>query len=366
MKTIFKAVVGSQAYGTAVEGSDTDYKSVHLLPLKDVLTFRYRDQFSENKDDTSYEVKRFLELVKTGNPTMLELLFAPEDTIIQTSEIWELIRKHRHKFLTKKCRHTFGGYAFEQIKKARGLNKKMNWEKERITRKTVHDFCYVGLEGKTYSLKQYMKDNNLIEKHIGLVGLSHMADCYGIYYDNVAEYSEGKNITIPRGEQMQVLGFKGVASDNSNSLRTSSVPKYIAAEPGVLYFNKSEYMKHCADYKSYETWLKERNTQRYVDSQAHGQKIDGKNLLHTVRLLETAKDIVNTKELVVRRPNAQDLIKIRKGEVNLEELLDKASNDIEEINKLFEESDLPYGVEEEFINDLLYEIRQIQIKQELT
>src|SRR5690606_11683823 len=132
-------------------------------------------------------------------------------------------------------------------------------------------------------------------------------------YDNVAEYSEGKNITIPRGEQMQVLGFKGVASDNSNSLRTSSVPKYIKAEPGVLYFNKSEYMKHCADYKSYETWLKERNTQRYVDSQAHGQKIDGKNLLHTVRLLETAKDIVNTKELVVRRPNAQDLIKIKIG-----------------------------------------------------
>src|SRR5690606_35422016 len=220
MRTIFKAIVGSQAYGTAVEGSDIDYKSVHLLPLSDVLTFRYRDQFSNNKDDTSYEVKRFLELVKTGNPTMLELLFAPEDTIIQTSEIWELIRKHRYKFLTKKCRHTFGGYAFEQIKKAKGLNKKMNWEKERITRKTVHDFCYVDLESKTYSLKQYMKDNNLIEKHIGLVGLSHMADCYGIYYDNVAEYSEGKNITIPRGEQMQVLGFKGVASDNSNSLRT--------------------------------------------------------------------------------------------------------------------------------------------------
>lgn len=362
METIFKCIVGSQAYGTAVEGSDIDYKSVHLLPLSDILTFNYRDQFSVNKDDTSYEVKRFLELVQTANPTMLELLFAPEDTIITKTREWDIISQHKEKFLTTKCRHTFGGYAYEQIKKAKGLDKKMNWESSRIERKQVEDFCYVGHLGKSFPLKTYLKDNELNSKYVGLVKLDHMADSYAIYYDNVAEYAETKYVTIPRGEQFQKLGFKGISSDNGNSLLLSNVPKYVQPEPGTLYFNKSEYSKHCAEYKSYQTWLKERNEQRYVDSQAHGQKIDGKNLLHCIRLIQTALDIAKYGELKVRRENADELIKIRKGEVNLEDVLNKAESQIEEMKLAFDNSSLPHGVENKLVNNILLEIRESQIR----
>lgn len=362
MKTIFKAIVGSQAYGTAVEGSDIDYKSVHLQPLSEILTFKYRDQFSINKDDISYEVKRFLELVKTANPTMLELLFAPKDTIITSTEEWDIIQKHKYAFLTTKCKHTFGGYAFEQIRKAKGLDKKMNWEASKITRKEVTDFCHVSLQGKTYPLKNYAKIKELNLKYFGLVKLDHMADCYAIYYDHVAEYAETKNVTIPRGEKFTILGFKGVASENGNSLLLSNVPKYVDPEEGTLYFNKSEYSKHCAEYKSYQTWLKERNEQRYIDSQTHGQKIDGKNLLHCVRLIETGLDIAKYGELLVRRDNAEDLIKIRRGEINLQELLDSANDKIEEMKNTFENCNLPKEVDDELVNQILLEIRELQIK----
>ena len=42
--------------------------------------------FNVTKDDVAYELRRFLELVSTGNPNVLELLFLPEKCIIDSSK----------------------------------------------------------------------------------------------------------------------------------------------------------------------------------------------------------------------------------------------------------------------------------------
>lgn len=42
---IFRTVVGSRAYGTNIETSDTDYKGVYLQDNNDILGFDYRPQF---------------------------------------------------------------------------------------------------------------------------------------------------------------------------------------------------------------------------------------------------------------------------------------------------------------------------------
>lgn len=39
MRTIFKAIVGSQAYGTNIPTSDTDYKGVYMQSEDDLLGF---------------------------------------------------------------------------------------------------------------------------------------------------------------------------------------------------------------------------------------------------------------------------------------------------------------------------------------
>ena len=116
-KIIFKAIVGSRAYGTNIETSDTDFKGIYIQPNEDHLCFRYKEQVGAGKDETYYEVKRFLQLAKSANPTILEMLFMDEDSIVVNSIEFDLIRSHRHKFLTKKCAMSFGGYAVAQIKK---------------------------------------------------------------------------------------------------------------------------------------------------------------------------------------------------------------------------------------------------------
>jgi WD40 repeat protein len=74
--------------------------------------------------------------------------------------------------------------------------------------------------------------------------------------------------------------------------------------------------------------------------------------------LEMAKEIAEGKGILVRRENAEELLAIRRGEVDLQSLIDRAENDIVEIDRLFKESDLPESVDLGFINDLLVSVRK--------
>lgn len=342
MKTIFTAIVGSQAYGTATPTSDIDKKGIYCHDLSELMGFNYKEQIEYSKDYIEYEIKRFLELAKSANPTILELLFSPEDCIEITTPAFELLKENRNKFLTRQCGNSFGGYAIAQIKKARGLDKKMNYEKNRIERKTPLDFCYIYDGMVIKPLLEYLSTTAMIQNRCGLSQIDHMKDCYLLYYDFRNKHN----------------GFKGIASEDSNELRLSSIPKDMPSEC-LLYYNKDGYSMHCRDYREYYNWLKERNTQRYIDSVTHGQKIDGKNLLHCRRLIDMALEIATEGTINVKRPNAKELLKIRRGEVSLQELLEKSEEDIKIIDELFSKSSLPKEINEEWLNNLLINIREI-------
>ena len=336
---IFKVLVGSHAYGTDIATSDTDYKGVYRQSFDELLGFGYREQIDVSKDETYYEARRFLQLLQVGNPTMLELLYTPADCVLVKEPAFELILQQRERFLTKKCLQSFGGYALAQIRKAKGLDKKMNWEKARVTRKTPLDFVYAYENGKTLPVEKWLNQKGLQQAQCGLVALDHFRDGYALYYD---EHSN--------------LGFKGIVLDDSNALRVSSVPKGMQPLTIVCY-NKDGYSKHCKDFKEYTDWLAARNTDRYVDVKGHGQQIDGKNLLHCRRLLDMAIEIATEKTIHVRRPNADYLLQIRRGEVPLNDIIEAAERDIDRLNELFAASDLPEEVDQRFVNGLLLAVR---------
>lgn len=351
---IFKTIVGSQAYGTSTPASDIDFKGVYVQSIDDILSFRYNEQIEIGKDECYYEVRRFLQLAQSANPNILEMLFMHDEGIVYSAPAWNLIRNHKEKFLTKKCCQSFGGYAVAQIRKARGLDKKMNWEKSRVERKTPLDFCYLYQNGQSVAITKYLRDEGMEQELCGLVALDHMRDCYAIYYDWSKHYADQKR----NDKSFEGFNFKGIIHENSNELLLSSVPKY-ATPLCLLYYNKDGYSMHCKDYREYTEWLEKRNTQRFVDT-AHGQQIDGKNLLHCRRLLDMAIEIAKTGTLNVKRPNAEYLLQIRRGEVALDSIIDQAEKDIEELDKLYDESDLPTTVEMDFINDLLLEVRHLE------
>lgn len=339
---IFKAIVGSQSYGTSTPTSDIDYKGVYMQSIDDLISFNYKEQIDETKDECYYEVRRFLQLLESANPTVLELLFSPEDCVIKTSPEFNLIVQNKDKFLTKKCLQSFGGYAAAQIKKAKGLDKKMNWEKDRIERKDILDFCYILLENEeSVKIKNYfdVPDNKFVEfNHWGLAKINNFPDCYSMYY--IKE------------------GNAGIASKESNDVKLYSIPKGLKRKY-ILRFDKHSYSVHCKDFREYRDWLQKRNTQRYVDNKHHNQQIDGKNLMHCRRLLDMAIEIATNNTITIKRPNADYLLSIRKGEINLNEIIEQAEIDLKKLNELFANSTLPDDCDRKFVNDLLIQIRHL-------
>ena len=380
-KPLLLVIRGSHAYGTNIETSDTDFSGVFIQPMDNILGFNYIEQINDDKNDIIiYEIKRFLQLLESNNPTVLELLNTPDDCVIYKDPVFDEILNNRDKFITKACKNSFAGYAVQQIKKAKGQNKKQNWEKDKITRKGVLDFVYVIKGEKSIPWKKWNEDDESSdgklynEKFCGVVNVPNARDVYAVYFDYHANYcfnekipehmrEESKEWRKETGHSMG-FGYKGLVKTGegenvaeSNSLRLSSIPKGETPICNIVY-NKDGYSEHCKDFKSYEDWLTNKNEARWVDVKSHGQKIDGKNMMHCKRLISMAKEIAEGKGINVRREDAESLIDIRRGKIDLETLIDEVENEIIEIDKLFKNSTLPEKVDTRFVNEILIKIRK--------
>lgn len=370
---LLEAISGSHAYGLNIETSDIDKRGVFICELDDYLCGKYPEQINdENNDITFYELGRFLSLVGTNNPNILELLNIPDDCIIYKHPLFDLITERKNEFITKICRNSFGKYASSQISKAKGLNKKQNWEQDKVTRKDILDFVYVIENGQTIQWKIWNTRYN--EKFCGVVNVSNARDLYAVYFD--VDANNCFNEKIPehmreaakawRKEEGESMGFgyKGIVKTGeganvaeSNQLRLSSIPK--GQTPICLItYNKDAYTQHCKDYLSYQEWLNNGNEARYVETVKHGQSLDGKNIMHCIRLINMAKEIGRGDGIQVRRNDREYLLSIRKGEFDLESLINEAEESIKEMDSIFDNSDLPNKVNMDLINELLIKIRK--------
>lgn len=374
---IFETIAGSRAYGTNLPHSDHDIRGVFILP-DDILTGKYSiysntEQIADSTNDTVYyELGRFLALLATNNPNILELLNCPPDCILHKDPLFDLILLHKDKFITKQCRNSFAGYAIQQIQKAKGLNKKIMkpMEKEKLT---PLDFCYAIQGNDTMPLRDYLKEQKLDQKFCGLSKVNHARDVYALFYDAWSSlcFSELDNEFFGRTEierqelvkyyketeDYKVKGFKGIEIDNSNTIRVSSIPKDLPCLTNIVY-NKDAYTTYCNDYTAYWKWEKERNPERFAETMNHNKGYDAKNMMHCHRLLDVSLEIFTGKGINVRRPNREELLRIRTGEMDYEELLKSANDKIALLDKLADESDLPEGVDKEFCRTLALEIRK--------
>jgi hypothetical protein len=353
---IFEGRVGSHAYGIATENSDEDSKGVFVLPLDDVLGMGYVEQVNDEKNDrVFYELKRFLELLEKNNPTVLELLFLDEEDIIQTTPAFEIVRKHRHEYLTKKCQFSFGEYASAQIGKARGLNKKIMKPLEG-KRKSILEFCHVAENGGSVSLSKMLEEYEIDQKDCGLVAIPHVRYTYAVYHP---DFTEGITLSIEERKN-----FSGICkSDDSNDVSLSSVPKGMKSI-FTMYFNKDGYSTYCREYKEYKKWEENRNPARFSDNMLHGKGYDGKNMAHCLRLLETAREIAEGKGIIVKRPDRDKLLSIRRGEYEYDDLIEEANAIRDSLPALFENSSLPSHVSETLSDRLLIKVRKFVYKLE--
>jgi predicted nucleotidyltransferase len=290
----------------------------------------------ERSDEVYYELGRFVELLLKNNPNVLELLGSPDDCVRYHHPLFDLLRPEL--FLSKRCAATFGEYAMGQIRKARGLNKKIvNPQPEK--RMALLDFCHVPEGQGSLPIREWLGARGLTQEQCGLTALSHATDLFAIYHD-------------------PALNDRGLVSPKDpDALHFSSVPK--DAQPiGWMSCNRDAFRAHCKAHREYWEWVANRNEERFRTNAEHGRGYDSKNLLHTLRLLDMAEEIANEGVLRVRRPNRNFLLQVRAGEFDYDELVERAERQLERVKSAFAQASLPDEPDRERVNTLLLQIRR--------
>lgn len=348
---LFEAISGSRSFGLATENSDTDIRGVYYLPKKDFFGLNYIPQISnETNDITYYEIGRFVELLQKNNPNILEVLASPEDCILQKHPLMDLLKPE--DFLSKLCKDTFAGYAVSQIKKAKGLNKKIlnPMDKEK---KSILDFCYILQDQGSVPLKKWLRESpssggvsegrgGLQQEKCGLVSIDNTKGMFALFYDESGEF-----------------GYKGIIrNEEANQISVSSVPK--GQHPiAYLFCNLDAYSTYCKDYREYWKWVSDRNEDRYNVNQNHGQNYDSKNMMHTIRLLQSCEKIFRTGSLNIRVENRDELLDIKAGNLSYDAVMKKAEDLIRSIEFYYSGSKLPEFPDTKRNTKILTEIREV-------
>ena len=403
---IYKYIRGSQAYGTNTPESDQDEGGIFIAPQEwiDGLGLDYSEEVYDDKHDTVWwELGKFMKLLCTSNPTVLEALFIPEDKILFEHPIMTEIKKHKDMFITKACFKPFGGYASSQIAKAQGQNKKIHWDIQQMTRKSPLDFCYTFKKQGSQNIIEWLTERGLEQRNCGLVNIPNMKDTYGVYYD-FGQHFELNKITleyfvdienrnnpfiayiydtfisdITQVETYDVEmynlyfalvtpkgGHCGIVSENgeSNQVRFSSVQK---DDIPICYmtYNQNGYESHCKKYREYIEWKENRNKARYENNLEGLEKdknkfYDSKNMMHCFRLLSMCIEIAEGKGIFIDRTHIDRdfLMDVRNRKYTYDELMEKLLELKTKMDAAIEKSEIRENIDVEFINNILLDCRR--------
>jgi len=125
---------GSISYGTQREDSDIDIKGFGF-PLNNVLFGLKKweqTEFKDRVDGDVYNIRKYFRLAMGGNPNILEALFVQKKHVLYCDWVGDLIIDNRHKFLSKKCYKSFGGYAYSQLRKLQNKEYKESKRREDV------------------------------------------------------------------------------------------------------------------------------------------------------------------------------------------------------------------------------------------
>lgn len=154
---------GSHAYGTNIETSDVDIRGCALNSKEEVLTNKNFEQFvNEATDTTIYSFNKLISLLTNVNPNTIEILGCKPEHYLYLSPIGRELLEHRHLFLSKRCVHSFGGYANAQLRRLDNKAARLVSQPEQ----EVH--ILKSIENASYSFKQdyFSFDDDAIKLYI--------------------------------------------------------------------------------------------------------------------------------------------------------------------------------------------------------
>ena len=121
-----------------------DIRGCALNSKIQILTNENFEQFvNEATDTTIYAFNKLVALLSNVNPNTIEMLGNKPEHYFYVSPIGQELIDNTHLFLSKKCVHSFGGYANQQL--------------YRLNQKSAHQLSQAGLEQHILKTLEFMK-----------------------------------------------------------------------------------------------------------------------------------------------------------------------------------------------------------------
>lgn len=341
-RIVFECVSGSRAYGTSNDASDTDVRGVFAQDIGEFVAITPPPALvaDERHNTVYYSLRRTLELLGQANPNILELLYMPEDCVRLDTPEMAALRAQRQVFITRQCADTHVGYAFSQIKKARGQNKWINQPKP-VDPPRKEDYCHVLTRAALSGAESApCRPVSLARSGVDLrrchaARLEHAQGVFRLY-----DYG---------GDARGV--FRG------DALALESIPVADEAERfiGLLLYNERAWAQAMEDHRNYWHWRAERNESRWIAQEAGEIDYDSKNLMHTIRLLLSGESILTRGCPIVRFEGTQRelLLQVRAGALSYAEVMAMAEGIRARCIELRPRADLPEQVDPGTVERLL-------------
>ncbi len=251
--------------------------------------------------------------------------------MLESTALGEKLRALGPRFLSRRIRQTFGGYAHQQLRRIRSHRRWLLDPPAKAPERA--DF---GLPGQPpVSKAQLQAAESMIRKR-----MSEWAIDYGETEKAVKIEIEAQ-IARYLSEVASATGLDGDAED----LRFMAAAGTLGFDANFLEYLDRErhYRRAVREWRQYREWLANRNPERSRLERRFGY--DTKHAIHLVRLLRMAAEILATGEVRVRRPDREELLAIReRGIWTYEELVEWAERQEAELDALAASDECPLPV----------------------
>ena len=316
MKLILLSIFGSHLYGTNTENSDQDIKGIYIPEAEDILLAKVKGSISrkrekvegekntfEDIDEEIYSLDKYLKLISEGQTVSLDILFSPKKYHLKHTYFWDTLIKDREKLLTKNSKAFIG---------------------------------YCRMQANKYGIK----GSRVAAARDTLAFLNHLIQVMGMT-KKLGDYSAKIDVFVKGKEFVEILD---IPLANGQSIRHLNVCD-----------RKLPYTSSVGNVYGIVEKLVEEYGQRALQAEKN-EGVDFKALSHAVRIGEQAIELFKTHWIEFPRPNAAELLRIKKGELPYKQVAEYIEQLFVDVERESELSSLPESVDKNFIDNFIIDV----------
>lgn len=323
-RTIFLTRHGSHAYGTNLPTSDLDVKGVAVPPREYFHGFLQRFEQAESKDPdlVIYDVRKFFNLAADCNPNIIEVLWTDPRDHLAVTPLGDELLAARAGFLSRKAKHTFSGYAAAQLKRIR----------------THHRWLLHPPKGAPTRAEHGLPEQSLISPDDRMAAEAAILKQVEAWDVDLEPLDRSSRVAM-QGHIARALAEQSITVD----AQWNAAARTLGFSENFLEAMARErrYRTAQREWEQFRTWQQTRNPARAELEARWGY--DTKHGMHLVRLMRMCREILEMGKVIVRRPDAEELLAIRHGAWSYDRLVEWADREDADLEDAAKRSPLPHA-----------------------